>query len=314
MLAGLTGLGPLIAYTGRRAQCGEPTATVLSALEDYASARSRGDVVPAPPVDLPPDSYGAWWVALVKYAASLSWQAECQHRIPELVEITPELHTEKVAQLKRALTEKRELEASSIAAKWKAAQIPSCNKPWKKWFQLKAGKGSKAKRLREAVELSLKEGLLAMRPCWLVNPATVAEIFPLAAGIFDVVIFDEASQCPVEQAVPAIYRGKVAVVSGDEKQLPPTSFFQSRWSDEELLDESEDQEATQAPVPPDKKLEKLGVQHLLQVEDLLSAAIGNLPERHLSVHYRSKHPALVEFSNRISTTAASNRLPHASAR
>ncbi len=70
-----------------------------------------------------------------------------------------------------------------------------------------------------------------MRPCWLVNSATAQEIFPLERGLFDVVIFDEASQCPVEQAVPVVYRGKAVVVSGDEKQLPPTSFFSSSWAD-----------------------------------------------------------------------------------
>jgi len=150
------------------------------------------------------------------------------------------------------------------------------------------------------VSLSLPEGLLAMRPCWLVNPATAAEIFPLEQGLFDVVIFDEASQCPVEQAVPAIYRGKTAVVSGDGRQLPPTSFFSSSWTDGQPdADETEgEEEATDKLVAREIQLQRLSVDYLLQVEDLLAAAIGNLPERFLSVHYRSRHPALIEFSNR----------------
>jgi hypothetical protein len=136
-----------------------------------------------------------------------------------------------------------------------------------------------------------------MRPCWLVNPGTAAEIFPLDPGLFDLVIFDEASQCPVEQAVPAIYRGKSVIVSGDEKQLPPTSFFASSWTFDETDDDREE-EATEQLVSREETLQRVGVDFLLQVEDLLAAAIGNLPERYLSIHYRSQYPELIEFSNR----------------
>ena len=61
----------------------------------------------------------------------------------------------------------------------------------------------------------------------MTNPNTACQIFGLTPGLFDVVIFDEASQCPFEQAVPVVYRAKRIVVCGDEKQLPPTSFFLS---------------------------------------------------------------------------------------
>jgi primosomal replication protein N'' len=56
--------------------------------------------------------------------------------------------------------------------------------------------------------------LLAARPIRLVNPDVVSRIFPLEPGLFDVVIFDEASQMRVENAVAALYRGKRAVISG----------------------------------------------------------------------------------------------------
>ena len=139
-----------------------------------------------------------------------------------------------------------------------------------------------------------------MRPCWLVGPEAAAQIFPLQSGLFDVVIFDEASQCPIEQAVPAMYRGKTLIVSGDEKQLPPTDFFtlRSDGSDAEA-DNSEDAEAADEPVQSEqRRREQLGAQFMLQVEDLLEVAIGNLPQRWLHIHYRSEHPDLIEFSNR----------------
>jgi len=50
---------------------------------------------------------------------------------------------------------------------------------------------------------------------------------------FDVVIFDEASQVPPSDAINCIYRGRQLIVAGDDKQLPPTSFFSTGGSDEE---------------------------------------------------------------------------------
>ena len=62
--------------------------------------------------------------------------------------------------------------------------------------------------------------------------------------MFDVIIFDEASQIPIENALPTLYRAKRTVISGDEKQMPPTNVFMKRLemtkrssSDDEDLDE-----------------------------------------------------------------------------
>ena len=53
-------------------------------------------------------------------------------------------------------------------------------------------------------------------------------MLPLKAGLFDMVIYDEASQMPVEFALPTLYRGRVTVVSGDEKQMPPTASVEMK--------------------------------------------------------------------------------------
>ena len=71
------------------------------------------------------------------------------------------------------------------------------------------------------------------------------------------VVFDEASQIPVEHALPALYRGSLAVVSGDEKQLPPTSFFSSKVeSDEAELQDGDmpDEDATEEEIRQNKGL------------------------------------------------------------
>ncbi len=295
---GLDGLQSLMAWDHSRASRAEPLSSILAALEEYEGRRLAGEQIPIPSVDITADDYGQWWSALVRCSAVLTWQAECHRRHPILVRLTPPDHAQKIRDLQKALREKRNLEAVAIQAIWLNEQIPIRSGPWKTIFQLRRSKFRDAKRLREAVEVGLGEGLLKLRPCWLVNPTTAAEVFPLIKGLFDVVIFDEASQCPIEQAVPAIYRGKAVAVSGDEKQLPPTNFFSSGLSDDDSEEETPDQDATDELVSREQQLQQMGVAHLLQVEDLLAGAIGNLPEKFLSVHYRSNHPALIEFSNR----------------
>lgn len=110
-------------------------------------------------------------------------------------------------------------------------------------------------------------------PCMLMSPVTVAQYIEPRAGMFDLVVFDEASQMPTSEAVGAIARGKNVIVVGDPKQLPPTSFFAADYTDEDNL-ENEDLESI--------------------LEDCL--ALG-LPEKNLIWHYRSRHESLIAFSN-----------------
>ncbi|MCD7849296.1 MAG: DNA2/NAM7 family helicase [Parabacteroides sp.] len=110
-------------------------------------------------------------------------------------------------------------------------------------------------------------------PCMLMSPISVAQYIDLDAEKFDLVIFDEASQMPTNEAVGAIARGKALVVVGDPKQMPPTSFFTSTQVNEEEA-EFDDMESI--------------------LDDCISLSI---PSRHLTWHYRSKHESLIAFSN-----------------
>ena len=110
-------------------------------------------------------------------------------------------------------------------------------------------------------------------PCVLMSPITVSQYLQAENGLFDLVIFDEASQIPTAEAICSIARGKSAVIVGDPKQLPPTTFFHVNSMDEENL-ENEDMESV--------------------LDDCLAI---NLPQRHLTWHYRSKHESLIAFSN-----------------
>src|SRR5439155_11382788 len=91
-------------------------------------------------------------------------------------------------------------------------------------------RGERAMRVRQVIAAGAEhEGgdpLFDVRPVWMASPETVAQIFPREA-IFDVVVFDEASECRLEEALPVLLRARRVVVAGDPKQLPPTRFFES---------------------------------------------------------------------------------------
>lgn len=148
-------------------------------------------------------------------------------------------------------------------------------------------RGQKAMKLRQMIAAgAATEGgdpLFDLCPVWMASPATVAQIFPREA-LFDVIVFDEASQCRLEEALPVLLRGRRVVIAGDPKQLPPTRFF------EQALAESDDVAAETA--------EEVFTQQQAEAEDLLAAALNlNVQEAFLDVHYRSRHEGLIGFSN-----------------
>jgi primosomal replication protein N'' len=166
------------------------------------------------------------------------------------------------------------------------------------WQAITRLTGPQARRLREFFELGLEMGLLGLRPVWLMNPDVASRLLPLRAGLFDVVVFDEASQIPVEHALPALYRAKRAVVSGDEKQMPPTSFFISRLdSDEDELFDADEIDDAVTETERAALEEKRSRREIKDCEDLLTLARNCLPQAMLEIHYRSNFRELIDFSN-----------------
>ncbi len=130
-------------------------------------------------------------------------------------------------------------------------------------------RGMGLRRLFEEIPELIK----ALAPCMLMSPMTVSQYLKAESDLFDLVIFDEASQIPTAEAICSLARGKAVIVVGDPKQLPPTNFFNSQYVDEDNL-ENEDMES--------------------MLDDCLAV---NMPQRYLTWHYRSKHESLIAFSN-----------------
>ena len=139
---------------------------------------------------------------------------------------------------------------------------------------------------------------MSLRPVWLMTPDVASRVLLPKAGMFDTVIYDEASQMPVEYALPTLFRSKVVVVSGDDKQMPPTSFFSSKVeSDEAALFDGEEPEDDASEEERDAYEETWNRREIKDCPDLLHLARVVLPTTTLQIHYRSAYRELIAFSN-----------------
>lgn len=139
--------------------------------------------------------------------------------------------------------------------------------------------------LRSFVRRYAPSGLLGVVPVWLLSPETMAILFPRQA-LFDLVIFDEASQCTVEAGLPVLLRARRVVIAGDEKQMPPSSYFS-------LGAGGDDEADAGAPDGEDQR----EVRDMLGAESLLTLARTRCAHAGLAWHYRCRDEALIAFSN-----------------
>jgi very-short-patch-repair endonuclease len=131
---------------------------------------------------------------------------------------------------------------------------------------------------------SAGETLLRIKPVLLMSPISVAQFLAPGAIEFDLLVIDEASQVRPEDALGLVARTKQIVVVGDNKQLPPTSFFDRVMADEEESDDEDDALGGAA-----KATDLESILALCEARGLNSAM--------LRWHYRSRHPSLIEVSN-----------------
>jgi very-short-patch-repair endonuclease len=208
------------------------------------------------------------------------WHAAVVSAEPVLARFFSPEHQRKIAQFREADERYIELTRQLIASRL-AEKVPASSAvdlPSSEVGILKREIGKRRNHMAVRKLLGAIPNLLPrLKPCLLMSPLSVAQYVDAGYPPFDLVVFDEASQIPVWDAIGAIARGRQAVIVGDPKQLPPTTFFQR-------ADDAEDE----APEPDTVE----------DLESILDECIGaRLPYRALDWHYRSRHESLIAFSN-----------------
>lgn len=270
-------------FRGRAAQMSQQGIQLLATLRS-----KEGLLAAVPPADLEEVTR-----RMLNREARLAWKQAMEQSTPELSMEHREL-AKKVSVLEQLDKEMRQLNRQLLQVNFDLTGI----RPAKEWEDITRLVGARARRLREFIELGAGLGLMKLRPVWLMNPDVASRVLPLKPGLFDTVVYDEASQMPVEYALPTLFRGKVTVVSGDEKQMPPTAFFASKVESDEANSfdgELPDEDATEEE--KDAFDETWNRREIKDCPDLLQLARANLPNARLQIHYRSAFRELIGFSN-----------------
>jgi len=298
-----TTVGAYQRFRPRAAQLDALSRSVLRALRTEASGLER-----APASDLDGLVRG-----ILQRESRTAWKERLEAAHPALLLEADELISRAEA-LATADQEMRKLNRRHLKQGYDASGL----RPLREWEDITRLQGVRAKRLREFLDLGAGLGLLTLRPVWLMNPDVASRLLPLKRALFDVVIFDEASQMPVEYALPSLYRSRAMIVSGDEKQMPPTSFFTSRVESDEAEAFDVDEAETDASEEGRAELtEAWNRQEIKDCPDLLQLGKATLPNTTLQIHYRSAFRELINFSNAAFYQNALNvpvRLPEAEVR
>lgn len=194
---------------------------------------------------------------------------------PELTRFSSVAHDELIRTFRELDREVAETTVAHIRA-LRSSEVPDRDAP-----NAGSGYGVLARELQKRMRhkpvrqlvAEMGPALMTLTPCLMMSPLSVAQYLPADTQPFDLVVFDEASQITVPDAIGAIARGRRCIVVGDPKQMPPTRFF------ERGADDSDDEE----------------VQDLESILD--EALAARVPHHRLTGHYRSRHESLICFSN-----------------
>ena len=195
---------------------------------------------------------------------------------PRIKEFVPDVHMSDIGMFRTLEDRLADLSVRYIKARI-CGKIPDKNDVAKKdgygilKHQLQLQKRHKPIR---QLTTEMGEAFTSLAPCMLMSPLSIAQYLPPDQPLFDLVIFDEASQITPWDAVGAMARGRQVVVAGDPRQMPPTNFFGRSVDEDEVSDDERDAESI--------------------LEECLAAGV---PQHTLDWHYRSRHESLIAFSN-----------------
>lgn len=194
---------------------------------------------------------------------------------PELTRFSSVQHADLIQTFRDLDKEFSELTAAYIRAKL-SAEVPT-----REVGGAGSGYGVLSRELQKRIRhkpvrqliSEMGSALTTLTPCLMMSPLSVAQFLPAEIQAFDLVVFDEASQITVPDAIGAIARGQRCIVVGDPRQMPPTRFFERGPED----DENEE---------------------VRDLESILDEALAaRMPHHRLTGHYRSRHESLICFSN-----------------
>lgn len=123
-------------------------------------------------------------------------------------------------------------------------------------------------------------------PVWVVAAGALDRSLPLSCALFDVLIMDEATQCNLALALPALQRARRAVIVGDPKQLRHFSFLARSRQEQFALEH----DVGRLAISLDYRQQSL-------LDYAMNAVARPSAQVWLEEHFRS-HPELIDFSNR----------------
>lgn len=246
-----------ISWNAAAANCRD--ATLDNVIDAYCGGLAHEDVLPA--------YRKAVLNALIMHAID---------RCPALNTFSGAVFNEKLARFKRLDQEMITVAQKEIFCRL-AAKVPNFTREAVQSSEIgilqrairSGGRGISIRKLFEQIPNLLPR----LCPCMLMSPISAAQYLDPQREPFNIVVFDEASQLPTGKAVGALARGQNAVIVGDPKQMPPTTFFATNTIDDDN--------------PAIEDLESI-------LDDCLAI---NMPQTHLLWHYRSRHESLIAFSN-----------------
>lgn len=233
-------------------------------LRPVVDAIERGNIPASDAVRAIKVNYARWWVAQ-KIDAS-----------PVIRNFVSVEHERKIENFRELDARVRKITSQAIRAsvRYGLAEKESVSKTSEFGIiRRELEKRARHKPLRQLLS-ETSSAISTLTPCLLMSPLSIAQYLPVSQKPFDLVIFDEASQITVWDAIGAIARGRQTIMVGDPKQLPPTSFFSAGQGDDDEVEQEQD------------------------LESILDEMLGaNLPPINLSWHYRSRNESLITFSN-----------------
>ncbi|MGO1050996.1 AAA domain-containing protein [Crossiella sp. CA198] len=208
---------------------------------------------------------------------------ELKLRVPRLARFAGAQHSRLVEEFRTADEQHRRSSADRVrrVLATRLREVSDAQPDQRRLVRDQAARKRGHMSLRRLVEKS-SDVLLAAFPCWAMSPLVVSRVLP-AAKLFDLVIFDEASQVEPHDAMASIMRGRRLVVAGDDKQLPPSDFFRRTLSGADTTEDEEDEG------------------DLRVYESILERLKSLIPDPDhylLRWHYRSRDERLIAFSNK----------------